>query len=441
MQSQSLEVNNKAVLKIAVPMAAGFLTTPLVGLADTAIVGQLGNAAFIGGVGVAAILIGLLLTTFNFLRSATSALTAQAFGANDAKEQVAVLLRSSLIAVVAGGLVVVLHRPLLQLGLFLMNPSEAVSDVAADYFNVRILATPFALLNFVYLSWLVGTGRTMLCFVLQTALNVINILLTYYLVLVLDMGVAGAAWGTFVAEVLIAVVTFIILLPRINPYRTKVFELALNIAKLRSMMLLNTDIMIRSFCLQLAFAFFTRQSAQQSDTVLAANEVLLHFFMIAGYFLDGFAIAVEQFVGRAVGAKSKPTFEKSVRLTFLWNGGQAIVLSLVFFLFGILLIHFMTPNEEIRAVAETYMIWAALTPVIGVAAFQMDGVFIGATWSKDMRNSMIISLLVLIATYYIVFPFLGNHGLWFALSIFLSMRAISLYWLLGKRKQALFASF
>lgn len=433
-----LNVTHKSVFTIAVPMGLGYLTTPLVGIADTAIVGQLGEAALIGGVAVAAAFIGILLTTFNFLRFATSALTAQAIGRKDKEEVVGVLLRSCLIGIIAGLIVIACSALILKYGLIIMSPSDAVADAVRDYFNIRILATPFSLLNFVFFAWFVGTDRPILSFLTQSFLNVLNIALTYYFVLVKGMGVEGAAWGTLVAEIVTVLVSILFAVKPVSKFAGQLLAMTFSARKLIAMMILNGDIMVRSFCLHIAFVFFTRQSAQQSDNILAANEILLHFFMVAGYFLDGFAVAAEQFVGRAIGAKNRSTFKRAVYLTSFWNVVQASLLSLVFIAFGSAIVAFMTPNEEIRAIAATYLIWAVITPLVGVAAFQMDGVFIGATWSRDMRNTMILSVVLMIIAYYILFPILDNHGLWLALNIFLGLRGLLLYLRLKSREEATF---
>lgn len=437
-EKNSLQVTNKAVLTVAVPMALGYLTTPLVGIADTAIVGQLGSAALIGGVAVAAVFMSVLLTTLNFLRFSTSALTAQAFGRGENSDTVGVLLRSSLIAIVAGSAIVLLSPPILSLGLWLMAPSAAVGDAAGDYFLIRALATPFTLLNYVFFAWCVGTDRPVLSFLLQTFLNAVNVAVSYHLVLNLGMGIAGAAWGTVIAETATAAIALFFLAKPVLAEKGHLTELIFDIGKLKAMMIQNSDIMVRSFCLFAAFAFFTRQSAQQSDTILAANEILMHFFMIAGYFLDGFAVAAEQFVGRAIGAGRIDIFRRAILMTSLWNLGQAAALSLVFALVGHAMIDFMTPNEDVRTVAGAFIAWALFTPLIGVAAFQMDGVFIGATWSKDMRNSMLTSLVSMVLSYYLLFPLLGNHGLWLALYIFLGLRGFTLYLIMRRREGTAF---
>jgi len=189
----------------------------------------------------------------------------------------------------------------------------------------------------------------------------------------------------------------------------------------------NRDIMIRSFSLLFAFALFTRQGAQFGDVILAANAVLMHFFLIGGYFLDGLATAAEQLAGRAVGARYRPAFRRSVQLTLIWGFTLSLALTALYLLFGRQFIALMTTAPEVRATAETFLLWAALTPLAGVLAFQMDGVFIGATWSGDMRNMMLVSLAAYLAALALLIPALGNHGLWLALLFFLGVRGLSLF--------------
>ncbi len=435
------ELSHKAILKIAVPMALGYLTTPLVGIADTAIVGQLGEAALIGGIAVASIFIGLLFTTFNFLRFGTSALTAQAYGRNDKQELIGILMRASLIAAIVGIVLILLSRPILDFGLLVMQPSIEVSKEATNYYLIRVLSAPFSLLNFVFFAWLLGVGRPFLSFLSQLFLNIANIVISYTLAILYDMGLEGVAYGTLLAETLTVLLVIPFLIPSFWQQKLSLLPLLFDRQKLLSMMVLNRDIMIRSFCLFAAFAFFTRQSAHQSDEILAANEILLHFFMVAGYFLDGFAVAAEQFVGRAIGSGRKVLLDRAIKLTGWWNFFQASFLSLFFLVSGPFLIDFMTVNEEVRTLAETYMTWAALTPLIGVLAFQMDGIFLGATRSVAMRNSMIFSLIVMIFLYYIAYPLIANHGLWLALSAFLGVRGLTLYFILKKEKNQFVHSF
>ena len=435
---RAFAVTHGAVLRLAVPMSAAYLSVPLIGLVDTAVIGQIGIAALIGGIAIGAVILGILFTTFNFLRAGTTGLTAQAFGAGDEKEQQAVLGRALMIALVIGLAVVIAQKPLIATGLWLMHVGPEVEGAAGDYLAVRIWASPFALANFVLVGWLLGLGRAGAVLFLQTVFAALNIALSLLFVLRFGWGVAGVAWASVLAEAVIVALTlpFVIrLLPAgSRPSRQRIFERQGFVR----IIAVNRDIMIRSFSLLFAFAFFTRQGAQFGDVILAANAVLMHFFLIGGYFLDGLATAAEQLAGRAVGARYRPAFRRSVRLTLIWGFALSLALTAVYLLFGRQFIALMTTAPEVRATAEVFLIWAALTPVAGVLAFQMDGVFIGATWSSDMRNMMLVSLMVYLAAWALLTPAFGNHGLWAALLVFLGIRGLSLFWRLRAREPQTF---
>ncbi|HUG62637.1 MAG TPA: MATE family efflux transporter [Methylomirabilota bacterium] len=419
-------VDSRAVFKIAVPMTLAFLSTPLLGAVDTAVVGQLGDAALLGGIAVGALIFDILFTTMNFLRSGTTGLTAQAVGAEDEKRQAATLLQALLIAVAVGVGFIAISGPLLAAGLLLIEPSAAVSEATSTYFAIRILSAPFALANYAILGWVLGHGRAGLGLALQILLNGTNIALSIFLGLGLGWGVEGVAWGTVIGE-FVAVCAGIAVAPGMGGAGFRralplVFE---RVGFLR-MVGVNRDIMIRSFALLIAFALFTRLGATFGDVTLAANAVLMNFFLIGGYFLDGLATAAEQLVGRAVGARRRRPFAAAVRLTVIWGFVFAGIVSAALLAAGPAIVALMTTNEAVRSEAGDYLIWAALTPVVGVLAFQMDGVFIGATWSREMRNMMLASLAIYAAMLWTAPPVLGNHGLWLALMVFLGARGITL---------------
>ncbi len=420
------EVTHGTVFRLAVPMTLAYLSVPLVGIIDTAVIGQLGDAALIGGIAVGAVVLDVVFTTFNFLRSGTTGLTAQALGARDPEEVAAVLARALLVALLSGLLVVLLQGPLVTAGVLLMDPGGPVAAAMGEYLTVRIWGSPFALANFALLGWLLGVGRSLTVLAVQTLFAVLNIGLSLYFVLGLGFGVAGVAWGSVLAEA-ITVAVQVPLVLRFAPLRPSLARI-LDRAGFSRLLGVNRDIMIRSFSLLFAFAFFTRQGAQFGEVVLAANAVLMHFFAVAGYFLDGFATAAEQLAGRAVGARFRPAFEKVVRLTTGWGIGTALTLSAVYLLLGPAVIDLMTTSPEVRETARAYLVWAVLTPLAGVLAFQMDGIFIGATWSRDMRNMMLLSVLVYLAANLALTPLLGNDGLWMSLLIFLGARGFSLQW-------------
>ncbi|TGQ64936.1 MAG: MATE family efflux transporter [Mesorhizobium sp.] len=432
-------VTNRSVLAIAVPMTLAYLTTPLLGIVDTAVVGQFGDAALLGGLAAGALVFDLVFTTFNFLRSGTTGLVAQAFGRGDALEEQAVFWRALLIAVVAG-IVLAGFAPLFAVGgQWFMGAEPRVSEAMSVYIHIRLLAAPFSLINFAILGYVLGRGEGGLGLMLQAVLNGINILLCFLLGLELGWGVAGVAWATVTGEFLAMLLGLAIVLRRFSRLERPSRRRILDVAAYKHMLSLNRDIMIRSFSLLAAFALFTRQGAQFGTVTLAANAVLMNFFLIAGYFLDGFATAAEQLAGRAIGAQAQTPFRRAVQLTLIWGFGLAALATLVLLAAGTNLIALVTTSAEVRAVADTYLPWAAFTALSGVLAFQMDGVFIGATWSRDMRNMMLLSFLVFAAALITLAPAFGNHGLWATLHVFLLVRGFSLLAILQTRMRTAFS--
>jgi putative MATE family efflux protein len=301
-----------------------------------------------------------------------------------------------------------------------------------------MLAAPLTLVNFSILGYVLGRGQGGLGLLLQAILNGANIVLSIVLGLKLGWGLEGVAWGTVGGELLAAMAGSAILVRRFAGTGRPALARIRDVEAIARMLALNGDIMIRSFSLLAAFALFTRQGAQLGTVTLAANAVLMNFFLVAGYFLDGFATAAEQLAGRAVGARYEPAFRRAVRLTSVWGFTLAAICTAVFLAGGETFIHFVTTAPEVRAVAMAFAPWAALTAVTGVLAFQMDGVFIGATWSRDMRNMMLLSLAAFVLWLVAVGDRLGNHGLWAALHIFLVVRGVSLVGILPRRTRETF---
>ncbi|MCR9123087.1 MAG: MATE family efflux transporter [Phyllobacteriaceae bacterium] len=437
-KAASFEVTNRMVFAIAVPMTLAYLTTPLLGIVDTAVVGQFGDAALIGGLAIGAILFDVVFIMFNFLRMGTTGFVAQAVGRGDETEQQAVFWRAVLIAL-AGGLILLPLAPLIrEVGLWLMAPGDQVAEATRTYVTIRFLAAPFTLVNYAILGLLLGQARAVAALVVQSLINGINIVLSIALGLWLEWNVAGVAWATVIGESLVAIGALVWLWrgfdKRDAPSRTRILDRPSFLA----LIALNRDIMIRSLALVAAFALFTRIGAQFGAVTLAANAILMNFFFIAGYYLDGFAVAAEQLVGRAVGGRHAKPFWRAVRLTALWGFVLAGFTTLVVMLLGNWFIDLMTTAEDVRAEARPFLVWAAVTAIAGVLAFQMDGVYIGATWSVDMRNMMLLSLGVFIACGYALTPVFGNHGLWFALNLFLGLRGLTLLALLPSRAQLVF---
>lgn len=436
--ARPFEVSNRLVLSIALPMMLAYLTTPLLGIVDTAVIGRLGDAALLGGLAAGAIVFDLVFATFNFLRTGTTGLVAQAYGRGDAPEEQAVFWRALVVAVGAG-VVLVAAAPLVVLaGARFMAAEPAVTEAMATYVSVRLISAPFALTNYAILGYVLGRGEAGLGLGLQLALNVVNMSLSVALGLWMGWGVAGVAWATVAAEAFAALVGMSILVLRFRKLPPLAQGTLRNVAALRTMFALNRDIMIRSFVLLGAFALFARQGAQLGTLTLAANAVLMNFFLLSGYFLDGFATAAEQLAGRAVGARHRPALMAAVRLTAIWGFAFSAVVALLFLIFGNGLVALMTTSADVRAMAADYLPWAALTAVSGVLAFQMDGVFMGATWARDLRNMMLASFALFIAALVVLVPLLGNPGLWASLHLFLIARGLSLFAIMPVRARATF---
>lgn len=427
------QVTHRLVFAIALPMTLAYLTTPLLGIVDTAVVGQLGDAALLGGLAAGAIVFDVVFASFNFLRSGTTGLVSQAFGREDTREEQAIFWRAFLVALVSGIVLLVAAPLIVAGGVWFIAAELRVSESLATYVYIRLISAPFALMNYAILGYVLGRGEGGIGLALQLILNLCNIGLSIYLGLWIGWGLEGVAWGTVGGEALAMLIGLVFVVRRFRRMPAIRQGAVTDMVALKAMFALNRDIMIRSFVLLGAFALLTRQGAQLGTLTLAANAVLMNFFLLAGYLLDGFATAAEQIAGRAVGARYRPAFDRAVRLTALWGLGFAGIIAVFFLGLGDQLIAIVTTAPEVREEAMRYLPWAALTALAGVLAFQMDGVYIGATWSRDMRNMMLLSFALYLAAMFTMGPVFGNHGLWAALHVFLLARGLSLLAILPVR--------
>jgi MATE family multidrug resistance protein len=392
------------------------LTTPLIGIVSTIAIGRLGNAALLGGVAIASVIFDCLFWLFAFLRMSTLAFTAQALGAGETQELRATLIRGLVVAALIGTALILLQIPLGAALLGAMGGSEGVTRAAKTYFNIRIWSAPLALANYVVLGWLIGKARARLALSVQICINLINVAATALLVLVFDTGIAGAAIAAVAAEAF-GILLGLLIAQRLTRGLPAVPRAALlDRTKLMRMLAVNRDIMIRTASLIAVFLFFTAQGARAGDVTLAANAVLNNFLLISAFFLDGLANAAEQLCGRAYGARARDEFLSATRLVISWGFAFALAVTASYVLFGPVLIDIMTASDEVRREARNYLWLVALAPVLGVFAFAYDGIYIGATWARDMRNLMVLSLLTFFAAWLALRSF-GNTGLWGALLV------------------------
>jgi multidrug resistance protein, MATE family len=397
------------------------LTTPLIGIVATIAIGRLGDPTQLGGVAISSVIFDCLFWLFAFLRMGTIAFTAQALGAGETQEIRALLLRGWMVAALTGAALIALQIPLSASLMGAMGGSEGVTRAAKIYFSIRIWSAPLVFANYVVLGWLVGQARAKLALVVQIAINLINVAATAWLVLEANTGIAGAAIAAVIAEgaglVLGVLIAWRLMRGKPGISRATLFDRA----KLMRMVSVNRDIMIRTAALIAAFLFFTAQGARAGDVILAANAVLNNFLMISAFFLDGLANAAEQLCGRAYGARDRAAFSGAVRLVLLWGSGFALAVIAVFVLAGPSLIDAMTASADVRQAARDTLWFVALSPILAVFAFAYDGIFIGATWARDMRNLMMLSLLAFFAAWFSLKSF-GNAGLWGAMLVFYAAR-------------------
>jgi len=415
-------------MRIALPMTLAHITTPLLGFADAAVIGRLGQAHLLGAINAGAILFDFIFWGFGFFRMATAGLTAQALGAGDPQEMRAVLMRSLFLAAALGMAIIVLQRLIATIAFAALGGSPEVTEAARIYYDIRIWSAPFAFATYAILGALIGRGRTDLGLSLQIAINLVNIALNVLLVYGFGLGIFGSGLGTLIAEVAgtaagIAVMFW--LDPRFYDVpRALLFARE----KLRRLTAINADIMVRTVALLFSFAYFTSLGARGGDVMLAANAILMNLFMIAAFFLDGFATAAEQMCGQSLGAHDEHGFRGIVRLTSFWCLGFSLFVALATFVGGRYFIDFISTNDAVRAYALAYLPYAALTPLLGALAFEFDGVYIGATWTREVRNLMLLALALYLAASFALRP-LGNAGLWMALLLFLTARSIGQMWL------------
>lgn len=403
------------------------ITEPLIGIVDTAVVGQLPQAYFIGAIAVAALIFDIVYWGFGSLRLGTGGLAAQAYGARDMTEVRSVLARALLISTVVGTLIVALNPLISFLSFWFISASDAVEKEAAIYFSIRIWSAPFALANYVILGWFIGMGKTGHALILQLVLNLANVAFDIFFVLGLSMTADGVAWGTLLAEILACLLGGVLIWRHLKTLGgTWSKKRILHRPAMWRTLAVNTDIMIRGLAITFAFAFFTAQSAKAGDNIVASNAILMHMFVASAFFLDGFAFAAEALAGQAVGARDKAGFVQAIRVSGIWIAGVSIIVAIVIFVGGPVFVDLLTINEIIRKMARADLPWAVAAPVAGAASFLLDGVFTGATRTADMRNMMLVSVAFYLVSWYLLVPIYANNGLWAALMVFFITRAITL---------------
>ncbi|MGD9864167.1 MAG: MATE family efflux transporter [Pseudodonghicola sp.] len=422
----SAVLTHRRILGIALPIVVSNVTVPILGVVDTAVVGQLGQAAPIGAVGLGAIVLSSVYWIFGFLRMGTVGLTSQALGAGDRGEVAALLTRSLLIGLAGGLALVALQAPVFWAAFHAAPASAEVEALAAGYLRLRIWSAPAAIAIYGITGWLIAQERTRAVLGLQLWMNGLNVGLDLWFVLGLGWGVEGVAFATFLAEWSgLALGLWLCRAAFARPEwrdAAQVFDRG----RLRHMMAVNADILIRSLLLQAMFVGFLFVGAGFGDATLAANQVLMQFLTFSAFALDGFAFTAETLVGQALGARARDRLRQAAVMSSAWGLVVVLALATVFAVAGGAMIDLMTTAPEVRARARDFLPYVVAAPVLGVAAFMLDGIFIGATATRDMRNMMAISFAIYAAAVALLVPAFGNHGLWLSMLIAFAARGITL---------------
>ncbi|HFS8444822.1 MATE family efflux transporter DinF [Vibrio cholerae] len=418
---------HRQVLAIALPMVLSNITVPLLGLVDAAVIGHLEHAWYLGGVALGSTMISVTFWLLGFLRMSTTGLTAQAHGAQNSQQLGRVLLQGSVIALGLAALFLLFHRPVAELIFHFSAASREVKTYAETYFYLRAWSAPAALLNFVLLGWLLGTQNARAPMWMVIITNLTNIVLDLLLVLGLGLKVEGAAIASVIADYTGLLFGLLCVVRYWRQHQLPApFSFIPSLTKEFSRLVaLNRDIFLRSLCLQAVFSFMTFQGAALGDDIVAANAVLMSFLMMISYGMDGFAYAMEAMVGKAIGAKDDRQLRTAMISSTFWATMICLLLSLIFLGFGSDLIQMITNIPSVQVTAEHYLPWLVAMPLIAVWCFLLDGVFIGATKGKEMRNSMAIAAVAFFAIYGLMTNY-GNHALWLAMLSFMALRGFTL---------------
>jgi MATE family multidrug resistance protein len=415
---------NKEILKLAIPNILSNISIPLLSTVDTVLMGHL-SAAHLGAVGIGAMIFNFLYWNFGFLRMGTTGLTAQAYGRDDKVDIVGTLAKATIVSLVIAILLLGFSKPLFFLAAQLMNVIPGQEELVGMYFGIRIWAAPATLFLYVIMGWFFGMQNAVYPLIITILINAVNIGLSAFFVISLGWGVEGVAWGTVIAQYSGVCFGLIFLVYKYSSYLTTISKDYLRkLRGYRAFLRMNSDIFIRTICLSVAFAFLHSKSSVFGEVVLAANIVLLQFLNWMSYGIDGFAFASESLVGKYKGAKNETKLLMAIKMCMVWGFIFAVFYSFIYFSFGESLIRLFTDQTEVINFAKLLIPWMWFIPLIAFASYIWDGIFIGLIATKAMRNSMILSFLIYLLSYYISVKAMGYHSIWFALSIFLIARGV-----------------
>lgn len=417
---------DKKIFKLALPNIITNITVPLLGMIDIAIAGHLGSAVYIGAIALGANIFNMIYWNFGFIRMSSSGFTAQAYGARNLTETMNVFIRSLAIGLAIGLFIVLLQYPIGKFALSLIKSGEESRQHVETYFRIVVWSAPAVLGLYAFKGWFIGMQNAKIPMIIAILNNVLNIVLSLLFVFAFDMKVAGIALGTMLSQLfsfLVAAILWLKYYGRLRKYIHK--ETILDKKSIRLFFKVNGDVFVRTFLLTLVTTFFTFASSGMGETILAVNALLMQFFMLFSYFMDGFAYAGEALTGRFIGARNPKMLKLMLKRIFFWGFVVSAVSVVLYTFFPNQILQILTNEREVIDAAKKFIFWTVLIPITGFAAFLWDGIFIGATASKEMRNAMIFSSMVFFISYFASRHFMGNNGLWLSFILYLSVRGIT----------------
>lgn len=419
---------NKKILTLAIPNVISNLSVPLLGVVDTALVGHLDEVYYLGALAVGGMIFNFLFWGFGFLRMGTTGLTAQEYGRRSRTGIMMMLARVQFLALLIGAALILLKEPIAMLSFWIIESGPEVQQYTLEYYDIRIFTAPAVLALYGLNGWFLGMQNAKFPMIITIVLNLLNLGLNVWFIYGLGMHVDGVAWGTVISTYLALALAIALFLYQYRRYIGHYIQSKLiDTAEIKKFFSVNRDIFIRTLCLIFTFSFFTAKSAEQGDMILAANTILLQLWMVAAYGIDGFAYAAESLIGKYKGAKNQIMIKKAVGYNLAWGLAIGLAGSLAYGLFDQQILHIFTNKQDVIDLAQTVMFWTILAPFISSICYILDGVFIGATETKPMRNTMLAAaFLFFLPAYYFGTMLYGVHGLWLAMILFMAVRGAAL---------------
>jgi MATE family multidrug resistance protein len=424
----------KYILKLSIPIFFANLAIPMVGIIDTTLMGNMGSLYYLSATSVAANLFSMIFWSFGFLRMGTVGMVSQANGRNDHSEILNIVFRNLLFVITISIIVILIQNLILNLSLKIFDLSEITKDLYEQYFRIRVYSAPGELTLYIITGLFVGLQKTKISSFAVGFFSILNILISVALVTKFDLNIKGVAYGTLFSALITSIIFLIYMFWYLSKYTKIVIKLSqiFNMKKIKNIFNINVNIFIRTILLTFSFLWFTYLGTQVGEDYVAANAILINLVFLSAFILDAYAFSTEGIVGYSLGKKDLTLFKNIVRNSFILSSISGLIISIIFFFTNNFVINFMSDIDEIRRLSSSYVIWLIILPTISSFCYQFDGIFIGTSQTKELRNAMIFSVLVYLLISILLIKFLFNTGIWISLCIFMILRAVSLFWYLNR---------